>query len=141
MTEQTASSEKIHVRSKSKNLPQNMFHDTFLFLACVSQMIVARMRDYPFKRFYYLVKISHSFITVTKFYYAKKLLRKEWRITVYFSYFVTGGAEVSSASLTAFDDILNGPFKTYLDLSKRIGSEVATIGEMVEAAFKAHRAY
>ena len=47
----------------------------------------------------------------------------------------------SSASLTAFDDILNGPFKTYLDLSKRIGSEVATIGEMVEAAFKAHRAY
>jgi len=53
----------------------------------------------------------------------------------------TGSAGPSSASLLAYDDIVNGPFKTYLDLSKRIGSEVATIGEMVEAAFKAHRAY
>lgn len=53
----------------------------------------------------------------------------------------TGSAGPSSASLIAYDDIVNGPFKTYLDLSKRIGSEVATIGEMVEAAFKAHRAY
>merc|ERR1712141_397338 len=53
----------------------------------------------------------------------------------------SGSAGPSSASLLAYDDIVNGPFKTYLDLSKRIGSEVATIGEMVEAAFKAHRAY
>merc|ERR1719228_2300048 len=28
-----------------------------------------------------------------------------------------------------------------MDLSKRIGSEVATMGDMVDAAFKAHRAY
>merc|ERR1711910_110857 len=42
----------------------------------------------------------------------------------------------SAASLVAFDEILNGPFRTYLDLSKRIGSEVATITEMVETAFK-----
>ena len=41
----------------------------------------------------------------------------------------------------AFDDILNGPFKTFLELSQRIGSEVATIGEMVEFAFKAQRSY
>ena len=55
--------------------------------------------------------------------------------------FVTGSAGPSSASLTAYDDIVNGPFKTYLDLSKRIGDEVASIGNMVEVAFKAHRAY
>ena len=47
----------------------------------------------------------------------------------------------SAASLVAFDEILNGPFRTYLDLSKRIGSEVATITEMVETAFKAQRSY
>merc|ERR1739844_410660 len=54
------------------------------------------------------------------------------------------GGETSgptSASLVAFDDILNGPFKTFLELSKKIGSEVATIGEMVEFAFKAQRSY
>jgi adenylyl cyclase-associated protein len=47
----------------------------------------------------------------------------------------------SAASIQTFDDIVNGPFKTYVDLSKRIGSEVATISEMVEVAFKAQRAY
>jgi len=52
-----------------------------------------------------------------------------------------GSAAPTSASLIAYDDIVNGPFKTYLDLSKRIGDEVASIGNMVEVAFKAHRAY
>ena len=47
----------------------------------------------------------------------------------------------TAASLLAFDEILNGPFQTYLGLSKKIGSEVATICEMVEAAFKAQRNY
>lgn len=47
----------------------------------------------------------------------------------------------TAASLLAFDEILNGPFQSYLDLSKRIGSEVATIGEMVEIAFKSQRNY
>ena len=55
--------------------------------------------------------------------------------------FFTGSAAPTSASLIAYDDIVNGPFKTYLDLSKRIGDEVASIGNMVEVAFKAHRAY
>lgn len=47
----------------------------------------------------------------------------------------------SAKSVSAFDEILNGPFKAYLDLSKRIGAEVATISDMVETAFKAQRAY
>jgi len=47
----------------------------------------------------------------------------------------------SAASIVAFDEILNGPFRTYLELSKKIGSEVATISEMVETAFKAQRSY
>jgi len=52
-----------------------------------------------------------------------------------------GGAGPTAASLGDFDEIVNGPFKNFMDLSKRIGSEVATMGDMVEAAFKAHRAY
>lgn len=52
-----------------------------------------------------------------------------------------GGAGPTAASLADFDEIVNGPFKTFMDLSKRIGSEVATMGDMVDAAFKAHRAY
>jgi len=51
------------------------------------------------------------------------------------------GAAVNAASLADFDEIVNGPFKNFLDLSKRIGSEVATMGDMVETAVKAHRAY
>jgi len=51
------------------------------------------------------------------------------------------GAGVNAASLADFDEIVNGPFKNFLDLSKRIGSEVATMGDMVETAVKAHRAY
>lgn len=52
-----------------------------------------------------------------------------------------GGAGPSAASIAAFDTILKGPFQSYMDLSKRIGSEVADISQMVEAAFKAHRTY
>jgi len=52
-----------------------------------------------------------------------------------------GGAGPTAVSLADFDEIVNGPFKTFMDLSKRIGSEVATMGDIVEAAFKAHRAY
>ena len=58
-------------------------------------------------------------------------------LTILILYF----AGPSAASIVAFDEILNGPFRTYLDLSKRIGSEVATISEMVETAFKAQRSY
>ena len=47
----------------------------------------------------------------------------------------------TAASLGDFDVIVSGPFKTFMDLSKKIGSEVATMGDMVEMAFKAHRAY
>jgi len=52
-----------------------------------------------------------------------------------------GGAGPTAASLGDFDVIVNGPFKTFMDLSKKIGSEVATMGDMVEMAFMAHRAY
>lgn len=52
-----------------------------------------------------------------------------------------GGAGPTAASLGDFDVIVSGPFKTFMDLSKKIGSEVATMGDMVEMAFKAHRAY
>ena len=75
----------------------------------------------------------------------KKIGKKKFKKFIFrkfnFNLCFAGSAGPSSASLIAYDDIVNGPFKTYLDLSKRIGSEVATIGEMVEAAFKAHRAY
>jgi len=52
-----------------------------------------------------------------------------------------GAAGPTAASLGDFDVIVNGPFKTFMELSKRIGSEVATMGDMVEAAFMAHRGY
>merc|ERR1712109_8720 len=41
----------------------------------------------------------------------------------------------------AFDDILTGPFKTFCDLSQKIGGDVTTHGAMVEAAFKAQREF
>jgi len=47
--------------------------------------------------------------------------------------------EVVSESVMAFDDILSGPFALYLDTSKKIGGDVATQAEMVEAGFKAQR--
>ena len=47
----------------------------------------------------------------------------------------------SSASVQAFDAIIAGSFQTYLNLSKKIGDDVAKHSLMVEAAFKAQRAY
>merc|ERR1712179_529777 len=43
--------------------------------------------------------------------------------------------------VAAFDDILNGPFKTFCDLTQKIGGDVTTHGNMVEAAFKAQREF
>merc|ERR1712071_492872 len=39
--------------------------------------------------------------------------------------------EVVTESTMAFDDILSGPFALYLDLSRKIGGDVATQAEMV----------
>ena len=47
----------------------------------------------------------------------------------------------SSASLQAFDQIVAGSFQTYLDLSKKIGDEVANQSSVVESAFTAQRAF
>merc|ERR1712179_815525 len=43
--------------------------------------------------------------------------------------------------VAAFDDILSGPFKTFCDLTQKIGGDVTTHGNMVEAAFKAQREF
>ena len=50
-------------------------------------------------------------------------------------------AEDLSASVAAFDDILNGPFKNFQALSAKIGGDVATQGQMVTDAFTAQRQY
>jgi len=41
----------------------------------------------------------------------------------------------------AFDEIVAGPFKTYCELSSKIGGDVQTHGVMVEAAFKSQREF
>ena len=41
----------------------------------------------------------------------------------------------------AFDEILSGPFRAYVDLSQKIGGDVMTHGVMVEAAFKIQREF
>ena len=46
-----------------------------------------------------------------------------------------------SSSVSEFDDIMSGPFQNFLNLSKKIGGDVATQGDMVNAAFKAQREY
>jgi len=54
-----------------------------------------------------------------------------------------GGGAVSSedaaASVAAFDELLSTHFKPFSDLSKKIGGDVATVGAMVDQAFKAQR--
>ena len=55
-----------------------------------------------------------------------------------FSFF---SAEDLSASVTAFDEILAGPFKNFLSLSAKIGGDVATQANMANAAFTAQRQY
>ena len=44
-------------------------------------------------------------------------------------------------SVVAYDELLSGPFKTFLDCSNKIGDEVAEIAKIVEATFKTQRAF
>lgn len=55
----------------------------------------------------------------------------------------SGGADnsSSSASVAAFDAVLEGAFTKFLKLSQEIGGEVGKIGIMVEQAFKAERKF
>eukprot|EP00090_Calanus_glacialis_P028935 TRINITY_DN4639_c0_g1_i1.p1 TRINITY_DN4639_c0_g1~~TRINITY_DN4639_c0_g1_i1.p1 ORF type:complete len:458 (-),score=169.70 TRINITY_DN4639_c0_g1_i1:850-2223(-) len=53
----------------------------------------------------------------------------------------SGAAEDASASVAAFDDILSNNYKQFSDLSKKIGGDVATVGAMVDQAFKAQREF
>ncbi len=46
-----------------------------------------------------------------------------------------------TASVTEFDDILDGPLKKFLDVSAKIGNDVAKHAEMVRAAFDAQREF
>lgn len=50
-------------------------------------------------------------------------------------------SEDLSASVTAFDDIVNGSFKSFSDLCAKIGGDVATQGAMVAQAFAAQRRF
>ncbi len=51
------------------------------------------------------------------------------------------GGAADSVSVAEFEEILNGPFKTFLDLSAKIGGDVATQANMARAAFSAQREY
>ena len=46
-----------------------------------------------------------------------------------------------SPIVVAYDEILSGPFKTYCELSQKIGGDVGTHGAMVEAAFQEQRQF
>nr|CAG4644081.1 EOG090X08PR [Lepidurus arcticus] len=48
---------------------------------------------------------------------------------------------MSAPTVSAFDDILQGPFQAFLQCSKTIGGDVATISSLVEDTFKAQRAF
>lgn len=52
-----------------------------------------------------------------------------------------GASSGSSASLQAFDQIVTGSFQNYLDLSKKIGDDVAKQASTVESAFTAQRVF
>eukprot|EP00092_Neocalanus_flemingeri_P002728 GFUD01002921.1.p1 GENE.GFUD01002921.1~~GFUD01002921.1.p1 ORF type:complete len:456 (+),score=134.32 GFUD01002921.1:233-1600(+) len=56
-----------------------------------------------------------------------------------------GGAPVVSedaaASVAAFDDIVSNNYKPFSDICKKIGGDVATVGAMVDQAFKAQREF
>ncbi|XP_059482079.1 adenylyl cyclase-associated protein 1 isoform X2 [Neocloeon triangulifer] len=51
------------------------------------------------------------------------------------------GIVAMSASLQAFDDILQGPLATYLAASTKIGGDVATHADVVRQAFAVQRSY
>lgn len=46
-----------------------------------------------------------------------------------------------SAAVAAYDEILCDSFKQFTDLSAKLGGDVATLGKMVDEAFKAQRAF
>ena len=50
-------------------------------------------------------------------------------------------AEDLSAAVTAYDEILSSSFKQFTELSAKLGGDVAKLGAMVDAAFKAQRAF
>jgi len=51
------------------------------------------------------------------------------------------GEQSTVPFVTAFDTLLSGPFKHFLDKSNEVGEEVAAMGKLVEAAFKTQRAF
>jgi len=52
-----------------------------------------------------------------------------------------GAAEDAAASVAAYDEIVSSNYKQFSDLSKKIGGDVATVGAMVDQAFKAQREF
>eukprot|EP00092_Neocalanus_flemingeri_P107827 GFUD01138398.1.p1 GENE.GFUD01138398.1~~GFUD01138398.1.p1 ORF type:complete len:456 (+),score=129.09 GFUD01138398.1:39-1406(+) len=51
------------------------------------------------------------------------------------------GSEDAAASVAAFDDIVSNNYKPFSDICKKIGGDVATVGAMVDQAFKAQREF
>jgi len=51
------------------------------------------------------------------------------------------GEESSTPYIVAWDDMMNGPFKNFMDKSKLIGGEVETIAKLVQGCFLTQRAY
>jgi len=52
-----------------------------------------------------------------------------------------GQTEDLSAAVTAYDEILSSSFKQFTELSAKLGGDVAKLGAMVDAAFKAQRVF
>lgn len=50
-------------------------------------------------------------------------------------------ADDLSIHVSAFDDIVDGPFKSFLTLSSKIGGDVASQGRMVSEALRAQREF
>jgi len=53
----------------------------------------------------------------------------------------SANAEDASASVAAFDELMNANYKPFSELSKKIGGDVSTVGAMVDNAFKAQREF
>ncbi|CAB3375835.1 Hypothetical predicted protein [Cloeon dipterum] len=56
-------------------------------------------------------------------------------------FFREGGICAMSASVQAFDEILQGPLAAYFDASTKIGGDVATHADLVRKAFSVQRSY
>ena len=52
-----------------------------------------------------------------------------------------GAGEDAAASVAAYDEIVSTNYKQFSDLCKKIGGDVATVGAMVDQAFKAQREF